>query len=125
MNKQLRLPVCKGIKPPPPSYQDEKIAEQIARRIVAAVNMDECYWVAGEIEDVVYDVMLEIMRAGHPRTVFRRLEKRQPPLSCYGERATHPYGWEGIDDHCNHVADDIAADVMAAARAEYKERYDQ
>jgi hypothetical protein len=111
-------------KPLPPTIRDETVARQIAKRIVATVNLDEFYWLAEEIDDRVLDVQWEIMRCGRPATVFSRLERRQPLASCRGDRVTHPYGWEGIDEHCRNIGDEIAQSVLNEARKQYRDRYE-
>lgn len=123
MGKQLRFASMRSLRPPRPTIQDEGVALSIARRIVAEVNLDEFYWAADEVPDRIYDVQQEIMRAGNPAEVFDRLWCRQPPINCRGERGGHPYGWECIDEHCRHIADDIARDELAKARAAYAKRY--
>ena len=122
---QLRLPIPKSCRSPRPTIRDPLVAERIAKRIVAEVNLDEFYWTAAELPDRIWDVTQEIILAGNPRTVFSRLYRKQPPCSCSGERGGHPYGWEGIDEHCDVIADEIANDELFAARDEWHKRWEQ
>lgn len=121
--RQPRFPCMKSCRPPKPTFTSERVATAIARRLVAEVNLDEFYWEADEIEERILDVRDEIMRAGRPTTVFTRLWKRQPPVSCNGERGAHPYGWDGIDEHCRAIADGIAEEELQAAIKWWRERY--
>lgn len=109
--------------PPKPTIRTDYVAERIAKRIVEEVNLDEFYWTNNELPDRVWDVQQEIMREGKPATVFVRLEKRQPLLTCGGRRVTHPYGWEGMDDHCRCCAPDIAREELQSAIDDWRERY--
>lgn len=102
-------------RPPRPTIRHERVAMKIAKRIISEVNLDDFYWKPSELPDIIEDVAFEIMRCGRPATVFGRLLSKQPLASCNGERITHPYGWEGIDDHCRYIADDIAAEELQAA----------
>ena len=120
---QLRLPIPKTIRPPKPTIRDPIVAERIARRIVAEVNLDEFYWKTAELSDRIWDVQQEIVRCGNVPTVFSRLYRKQPPVSDRGDRGGHPYGWEGIDEHCRCIADDIAVEEVAKAVATWNERY--
>jgi hypothetical protein len=95
----------------------------IAKRIVEEVNLDEFYWEAHEIEDRILDVRDEIMRSGRPATVFSRLYDRQPPINDRGDKAGEPYGWDGIDEHCRHIADQIAEEELQAAVKWWRETY--
>lgn len=110
-------------KPPRPTVQDEKVASRIAARIVEAVNLDEFYWTKEEVPDRIADVTQEIVLYGKPRGVFYRLWKKQPLADCSGRRGGHPYGWDGIDDHCRDIADEIAKEELERAVEEYRERY--
>jgi hypothetical protein len=123
MEKQLRFETMKSVRPPVPTIRTPDVAERIARRIIAEVNLDDFYWEPGEIEDRVYDVTQEIARCGRPANVFSRLYQRQPPFNDRGDRGGHPFGWEGIDEHCRHIADEIAEEELDAARKHYTERY--
>lgn len=122
--KQLRFHAMRHLKPPIPTIRSEQVAKRIAERIVAEVNQDDFYWVPEEIEDRIWDVQREIMRCGKPATVFSRLYRQQPPVNCKGERGGHPYGWEGIDEHCREIADEIAEEELKSAVKEYKRRYE-
>jgi len=121
--KQLRFPAIKFCRPPKPTITSERVAEAIAKRIVAEVNLDECYWEADELEERILDVCGEIMRAGRPATVFSRLYRRQPLVNDRGDRGGHPYGWEGIDEHCRAIAGEIAEEELHAAVQWWKKRY--
>lgn len=111
----------RGLKPPKPTIRTEHVARRIAERIVAWCNGDECYWETDELPDRIAEVQTEIMRVGKPATVMARLEHRQPLASCGGERVTHPYGWEFLDDNCRAVGDQIAKEELAIAVAEWSE----
>lgn len=121
--KQLRFPAMTTCRPPKPKLTDHRVAEAIARRIVAEVNLGDFYWEPEEIETRVWDVTREIMRVGRPESVFTRLYKQQPPVSCDGRRGGHPYGWDGIDEHCRHIADEIAEQELQAAVHWWRQRY--
>ena len=112
-----------GLKPEPPTIRSRRVAERIAKRIVAEVNLDEFYWTTKEVSDRIADVANEIARCGRPATVFARLWKRQPPISCNGERGAHPYGWEGIDERCRAIADEIASEELKKAMVQYERDY--
>lgn len=116
--KQLRFPTLRSCRPPRPTIQSERVATAIARRIVAEVNLDDFYWEPEEISERIADVSDEIQRCGRPETVFSRLHKRQHLVSCSGE-----YGWEGIDEHCRAIADEIAAEELQAAIQWWRKRY--
>lgn len=120
---QRRFPEMAKVVPPRPTIRTEAVALRIACEIIEEVNDDDFYWTKEEISDRVFDVQQEIMRAGRPATVFRRLYRKQHPINCKGDRAGHPYGWEGIDEHCRIVADGIAETQLEAAIARYDERY--
>lgn len=126
MIKQQRFKSMKNLKPPRPTIREEKVATKIAERIIDEVNLDEFYWEGSEIEDRITDVAFEIMRCGRPATVFGRLYGIQPRVGDkeFGLRVTHPYGWEGIDDHCRAIADEIAAEELRSALAHYKNLYE-
>ena len=113
MAKQLCFPGC---KPKRPTIRSWAVAERIARRLVAVVNPDEFHWSNEEIGDRIADVTAEIMRMGRPATVFARLWKR-------GGCVMDPYGWEGIDEDCRQVADDIEADELQRAVRQYERDY--
>ena len=110
-------------KPDPPTICTEDVALAIAKRLVSEVNLDDFYWSPEEINNRIWDVQQEIMRCGRPATVFSRLERRQPLASCSGERVTHPYGWEGIDEHCRCIGAEIAEEELRCALDEYASRY--
>ncbi len=112
MAKQQRL-FGRDVRPPVPTVQTEAVALAIATRIVTEVNMDEFYWTKGEVPDCVLDVQDEIMRHGEPKTVFFRL----------WQRGMSKYGWEGIEEHCEHIAGDIADEELKKARLKYAKRY--
>lgn len=120
---QQRFPCMQGIKPPRPTMRTEQVALRIAERIVKEVNLDDYYWEPRELPDRIWDVQQEIIQAGYPAGVFWRLWKKQPLISCKGERGLHPYGWKEIDDHCRHIADGIADEETAKAVAEWRRRY--
>jgi len=112
-----------GCHPQRPTIRTPHVAEKIARRIVAAVNTDEFYWAADEIEDRVWDIQQELVRRGRPRTVFLRLEHLQRLGAYSRDRVTRPYGWEGIDEHCRDIGDTIAATVLAKAITTWEREY--
>lgn len=111
------------LRPDPPTIRTARVAHAIAARIVKAVNLDEFYWTFEELPERIADVEREIVRCGRPASVFERLHRQQPPVSDGGERGGHPYGWEGIDEHCYHIADEIAAEELEKALCEYKRDY--
>ena len=117
MPKQICFP---GLKPPVPTMRTIRVVVAIARRIVEIVNLDDFYWESSEIPERITDVAAEIMRCGRPLSVFQRLHHQQPPISDSGERGGHPYGWDGIDDHCRAIADDIAREEVEKAVAQHK-----
>lgn len=119
--KQTRFPTMRHLKPPRPTIRTQAVARRIAQRIVSEVNLDEFYWERHEIEDRVDDVTREIMRVGRPRTVFHRLYLQQPLFD--GQRGGDPYGWEGIEEHCESIADEIADEELRKAVEEYERRY--
>lgn len=119
--KQLLFPGMP--RPPRPTIRSETVALAVARRIIAEVNLDEFYWAENEIPDRIFDVQHEIMRCGRPATVFVRLERQQNLAGCTGERTTHPYGWNGIDERCRAMAPEIAKEELAAAIVDYESRY--
>lgn len=108
MTKQLCL---RGLKPSRPTIQTKRVAEAIATRIVKEVNLDDFYWTPSELPDRIEDVTQEIMRCGNPATVFTRLRKSRG--------ATDPYGWEGINEHCRHIGDEIASEELQNAIDKY------
>jgi len=65
----------------------------------------------------------EIMRCGRPATVTGRLYRKQPLQDDNGEWVTHPWGWEGIDEHCRAIGDRIAKEELAKAMEKWEERY--
>lgn len=117
--QQLCFP---GLKPSKPTIRTPRVAERIAKRIVAAVNLDEFYWESSEIPDRVFDVAQEIMCCGRPATVFGRLQRKSPPVTNAprSERVCHPYGWEGIDEHCREIADEIETEELRRAIGEWQ-----
>lgn len=123
MSTQLRLPIARNLRPPRPSIRDEVVALRIAERLVSEVNLDDFYWTPEELPTRVWEIQQEIMRKGDVRNVFARLYRRQPPVSCSGERGGHPYGWEGIQEHCYEIGQDIADDEQSKAIAKWKARY--
>ena len=114
--RTLRL----DIQPPFPTIRHERIAKRIAERIVAAVNLDDFYWESGEIADRIYDIQQEIMLGTDPRGVIDALYWKQPPFNCLGQRGGHPYGWDGIHEHCEHIASDIASEELRDAVRAYR-----
>lgn len=113
----------RGMKPPLPTIRSRIIAERVAARLVAAVNMDSFHWEAEELPARLADVTQEIMRCGRPETVFTRLEKQQHPVDDTGRRGAHPYGWEGIDEHCRAIAKGIADEEIAKAIGRHKREF--
>jgi hypothetical protein len=113
---QLKLAIA--IRPPKPTSRDEAVSLRIATRIVQEVNLDEFYWTAEELPDRIWDVQQEIMRSGYAKTVFARLHKAEGPDVGGGK-----YGWEGIDEHCRAIGQDITWDELAKAVKAWKERY--
>jgi hypothetical protein len=107
------------MKPKPPTIRTRRVAERIARRIVEYLNPEGCVWDDDELPERLTDVTEEIMRCGRPGTVISRLWKKQPPIDDTGERGTHPYGWEGLDEDCRAIATTIAREELARAKAEY------
>ena len=122
--RQLILPQAKGIIPPRPTLQSERVAYKIAREIVIEVNLDEVYWTAEELDARIFDVQQEIITRGKPAFVFERLYHKQPfRTDEKRERVTAPYGWEGIDEHCQWIADEIAERKLAEAVESWNKRY--
>lgn len=113
----------KNLRPPKPTVNDECVARRIAERIVAEVNLDDFYWTPDETPRLMDEMTGEIMRAGRPRTVVRRLYKNQPLVSDNGQRGGHPWGWEGIEEHCFAIADKIEAEEINAAVEHWQKRY--
>ena len=105
-----------GMKPKSPTIRSQSVAERVAARLVAAVNVDYFYWEHDEIPSRLADVTQEIMRCGRPGTVFIRLRK-QYPIDAAG---CHPYGWEGLDEHCQSIARVIADEEIATAVDRHK-----
>ena len=120
MAKQQCFP---GLKPPRPTIRTERVARRIAERIVKEVNLDDFYWTLEELPERIEDVTREIVRKSTPATVFKRLYRQQQPISDKGERGAHPYGWEGIDEHCRHIAAEIATEELERAQAEWRRDY--
>jgi len=120
---QRRFESMRDIKPPRPEIQDDAIAEEIAKHIIEAVNLDEFYWDGDDIQDRIGKVRDEIIANGAPEHVFRRLAKKEPPASCSGEKSAQCRVYEGIADHCEHITKAIVAEVMEAANKRYDERY--
>ena len=106
-----------GMRPPQPTLRTRAVAEEVARRIVVEVNLDDFYWTAEEVPERIADVAEEIMRVGLPATVFTRLYGKQ------SARSGHPYGWDGIGEHCGHIADDIVTDGVSKAVKDYHRDY--
>jgi len=103
------------LKPPKPTIRTSHVAERIARRIVAEVNLDDFYWELEEVPECVEDVKQEIMRCGRPATVFDRLSRKGViPIK---------YDWDGIDEHCRHIGDRIAKEELERAMTEYRRDY--
>jgi len=124
MPKQLTFPQTKSIVPPRPTIQSERVAYEIAREIVVEVNLDDVYWNADELDDRIFDVQQEIMARGNPASVFDRLYHKQPfRTDEKRERVTAPYGWEGIDEHCRWIADEIAERKLTEATKAWEKRY--
>lgn len=120
-----KLPGFENIRPPAPTIRDERVALAIARRIVAEVNLDDFYWATEEIPDRVFDVQQELIRGIVPADIFAALELKQPFISCERrERVLHPYGYEGIDEHCRHIANEIADQELETAVDAWRERYE-
>jgi len=117
MTMQLRLPIPKTIRPPKPSIRDEAVSLRIAERIVREVNLDEFYWTAEELPDRIFDVQQEIMRCGNVPTVFTRLHKAE------NQDGGGKYGWDGIEDHCRQIGQDLADEEHGKAITEWKRRY--
>ena len=109
-----------GMKPPLPTIRSRSVAERVAARLVAEVNIDYFYWEPEEIPTRLADVTHEIMRCGRPETVFSRLYKQQLPIDDTGQRGGHPYGWEGIDEYCRVVAKGLADEETAKAADRHK-----
>jgi predicted DNA-binding protein (UPF0278 family) len=101
----------------------ERVAKAIAARIVAEVNLDDFYWTPEEVPERIEDVTKEIVRCGRPASVFYRLWKQQHPISDSGLRADDPYGWEGIDEHCRHIGNEIAREEVQKAVDQYERDY--
>lgn len=118
MAKQLRLSIPKAIRPPKPTIRDQAVALKIAERIVSEVNLDDFYWTPDELPDRIWDVQHEIMRCGNVPTVFSRLHKAEGPDVGGGK-----YGWEGIDEHCRHIGQEIADEEHGKAIAKWRRRY--
>ena len=91
---------------------------RIAERIVSEVNLDEFYWTAEELPVRIWDVQQEIMRRGNVPMVFARLHKAEG-LDVGGGK----YGWEGIDEHCRMIGQEIAGEEKAKAIVEWNRRY--
>ncbi len=105
-------------RPKRPTIRDEAVALRIAERLVAAVNIDDFYWEADESPDRVLDVQQEIMRVGRVATVFHRLWKRRQ-----GDYGSRPYDWEGLDEHCRTIADQIVDEELIVAISRYNIQY--
>lgn len=114
-----------GLKPSPPTIRSRIVAERVAARLVAEVNVDDLYWEPEEIPTRLADVTREIMRYGRPETVFSRLYKQQHPIDDTGRRGGHPYGWEGIDEYCRAIAKGIADEETAKAVGRHKREFGQ
>ena len=112
-----------GLKPKPPTIRTPRVARRIAERIVAAVNPDEFHWERDELPDRIEDVTREIIRVGHPATVFSRLYQQQPVYADTGRRGGHPYGWEGIAEHCRQIAQEIAEEALQDELEQYQRAY--
>lgn len=108
-----------GMRPKRPTMRTRRVAEAIARRIVEEVNIDDFYWTREELPDRIADVAEEIMRRGPVQSIFYRLWKGQPPFDSSGR----PYGWEGIDDHCNAIVHEIAHEELARAVREHERSF--
>lgn len=120
----MTIQLCfSGLRPDPPTLRSRAVAEEIARRIVAEVNLDDFYWEKDELPDRIADVTEEIMGGGKVRTLFTRLHRKQPPYNDKGDLGGHPYGWEGIDEHCRHIADEIADGVLTRHRLDHLRQY--
>ena len=100
------------------------MARKIAERIVAGVNMDDCYWTPDELPDRIADVSEEIVAHGNPATVMERLYRKQPPINDRGERGGEPWGWEGINSHCYAIGSEIAREEVAKAVEEWRRTYE-
>lgn len=113
-----------NLRPAPPTIRTPSVARRIAERIVAEVNLDEFYWPKETLPDRIADVAEEIQRCGRPATVFDRLHSAEPFLTDEKrERITGHYGWHGIAEHCEHIADAIAAEELAAAVERHRSEY--
>lgn len=123
MIKQLRFKEMRTLRPPKPTIRDVNVALLIAMRIVDEINLDEYYWKFEELPDRICDIQYEIMLAGKPATVFRRLEKKQPIILHNGTRGMWPYGRDGLERHCEAIADDIASEELAKAVKHWYRRY--
>lgn len=121
--QQLRFNTMRQLRPPKPTAHDEGVALKIAERIVAEVNLDEFYWTVEEVPQRVDEMVEEIIKKGRPRTVVHRLWKNQPLVSDDGTRGSHPWGWEGIEEHCFAIADKIEAEEVKAAVDHWMKRY--
>jgi len=110
-------------KPKRPSMKTESVALAIAKRIVAEVNIENCYWPEETIEDRVYDVQQEIMRGGRPDGVFGRLWTRRTFSDTTGKVKGSPYCWEFLSQHCREIAPAIAQQERDKAVDVWKRRY--
>ena len=122
--KQLIIPQANGIIPPRPTIRSDHVAYEIAKEIVIEVNLDEVYWTAEELDSRIFDVQQEIMARGKPAFVFERLYHKQPfRTDEKRERVTAPYGWEGIDEHSQWIAEEIAERKLTEATQAWEKRY--
>ncbi len=111
-------------KPKRPSMKTESVALAIAKRIVAAVNIENFYWKPDEIEDRVFDVKQEIIRGGRPDGVFNRLYRRRTFTNTTGRQVHgNPYGWDGLHSHCVLIANEITHEEREKAIQRWSAHY--
>ena len=109
-----RLPGFEAVRPPKPCRRHEEVAEKIARRIVAELNLDDFYWDGPQIKQHIDQMTLAIM-AGVP--VGAR-------LIIHLQRKHGDWDWEDVADHCAHCGPPIEREVVAEAVARWRERYE-
>ncbi len=120
---QLRFESMRDLKPSRPTVQDEAVAEEIARHIVEAVNLDEFYWEGDDVTARIRQVRDEIVLNGEPEKVFIRLAKKEPPADCQRRKSEQRLLYERVSEHCEHIAKAIVAEVLEASGKRYDERY--
>lgn len=123
MSRTKRFPQMADIKPEPPKFTNESIAEKIANAIYEDLNIEECYWTPSERENIIDKMVSMLIKRECIPGLFFHLRRSQHPIDDRGTRGLHPFGYEGVQNYPERLMVAIAKEILDAALTEYEEKY--